>query len=183
MDLEEMKNNMTLIDKLLAKTNGNVRIDSQRAGTAKSKLEKKYKETAMTNLLLGLVFFLIWFKLGNDDGISFPYRLVIPIVALIGSLWYYYLYRQVKAIDIYSVTPAQLFSKITSLKLQIISGEIVVLIILSVIFSVFLPQIFEKSVLGFWLCVATIAAAILLAFLVYIPRYRRIFSDLTSIKE
>ncbi|MCH5219174.1 MAG: hypothetical protein J1F20_01295 [Muribaculaceae bacterium] len=183
MDIAEMKKNLSLIDKLLERANSPVQIDTQRVHTAKSKLEKKFFEAIKVNTLICVIFLIIWLKDGNDINISIPYRLIISIVTFIGSLWYLYLYQAVKRIDIYTLTPRQLFSKISGLKLKIYSGEIAIGMILVILFTLFLPQIFQASLLGFWLCIITICFAIAISLIVYIPRYKKIFNDLTAIKN
>lgn len=183
MDIEEMKRNMSLVDRLLERTNSPVQIDTDRIHNAKSRLEKKYSEAIKVNLIICVVFFILWVKAGNDPDIPIPYRLIVFFVTLLGSLWYIYLYQTVKRIDIYTLTPKLLFSKISNLKLKILSGEIAVGMILTVIFTLFLPQIYQKSLLGFWFCIATIILAVAISVCIYIPRYKRIFSDLTAIKD
>lgn len=183
MDFEEMKKNMSLIDTLLERTNSPVRIDTQRAQNAKTRLERKFLEGVRINAILCVLFLIVLLNSGNDANVSFPYRIVITVVTFIGSLWYLYLYRAVKRIDIYTLTPKLLFSKISSLKLWIISGQIGITIILVVMFTLFLPQIFHKSLLGFCFCVATIIAAVAISLFVYIPRYKKIFSDFVAVKD
>lgn len=183
MNLEEMKNNMTVIDNLLEKTNNKVEIDRIRIDNAKSKLEKKFSDSSKANLIVCGVFTIVLLKAGHDVNFSLPYRAIIPILTLLGSGWYYYLYKQVKAIDLFKFPPVKLIERLSSLKLKILSGEALTIILLAIIFSLFLPQLITKSALGFWLCVATLALALILSLFFYIPRYKRILNDLTSLKK
>lgn len=183
MDIEELKKNMSLIDKLLERTNTTVQIDIQRVRNAKSKLEKKFCDAIKINSILCVIFLVMRLNAGNDTNVTFPYRTVIPILTFIGSLWYLYLYQTVKKIDIYGLTPKSLFSKISNLKLKLFSGEIAVTITLVVIFTLFLPQIYHKSLLGFCFCIFTIIAAIAISLFIYIPRYKKIFNDFTVLQD
>lgn len=178
-----MKKNMSLIDQLLERTNSPIQIDTQKVSNAKTKLEKKFFEGVKINAILCVIFLIIWFNSGNDTNITFPYRIVVSIITFVGSLWYLYLYQMVKKIDIYNLTPKALFAKISNLKLTLFSGQVAITVIIVVIFTIFLPQICTKSLLGFYFCIATIIAAIAISIFVYIPRYKKIFKDLIAIKD
>lgn len=183
MDLEQLKGNMSLLNQLLEKTNNDIRIDIDKAENAQSKLVKKYRQSSLLCLIISIAFFMTWLGGVNDSPYTFPYRPVIAIYTLCASIWYFYLTMRIKNIDIDTLSPAKVISKTSTFKLMALSGEILSLILLAVFFSLFIPQLFNNTLLGFWLCIATILVGIIIGLLFYIPKFNRLFQDLNSIKE
>ena len=75
-------------------------------------------------LLLAIIF--VAAAIYNINPIAFPLYLKIYLSSFlaIGAIWYIYLYRKLKSINIAVLSPKQLFSKTATIKLLTLSGEI-----------------------------------------------------------
>lgn len=183
MDINELKKNMSLIDTLLEKTNYPIELDTERIKSAKYKLEKKFQKNIRGYLIFFIVFFILWLKGGEDQNIDLPYRIIISLFFFLASIWYLYLYNTLRKFDLYEDTPSKLLKKLSKFKLKVLNGQVISFLITVIILTLLVPQIYSHSLLGFWLCISTICLSLLYSVFFYIPRYKNIFNDLTSIKE
>lgn len=181
MELNEIKKSMSTLEQVLAKTTSEIKINVSASETAQTKILKNYRRAFVSCLTLALVFTL--------SAVSHTAQLSLPLTAYLlfilggAGVWYLYLYRKLKGIDIAALTPSQLFSKTTNLKLLTLSGEIFFGACIVVLFTLILSDAWTRSPVVFWSTTATIIVAIILSIVYFWPRYINLFRALNSIKE
>lgn len=182
MDLNELKKSMSTLDQVLAKTNSEIKINVSASETAKTKILKKFRQGYTSCLILAVVFTAS--LIGNINPESFPSYLKIYLVVylLLGAIWYFFMHRKLRAINIAEFTPAKLVSKTSTIKLLALSGEVFFIIGLAVLFTLLFPNAWEYNRLGFWAMAITLVAVLIYSVLHYWPKYIKLFSDLNSIK-
>ncbi len=182
MQLEELKQNITGLDQLLAKTGSAVEVNVTASETAQGKILKNYRQSFINCLILTVVFTCLW--MGNVSSLKLPnmYKAFIVIQSLLGAAWYMYLYFRLRKVDISRLTPGRLFSETTKIKLLTLSGEVFFGILLTVFFTLLLSFLMGSNPLAFWLIIATIAIALVIGVIYTWPRYMKLFRDLNSIR-
>lgn len=183
MQLDELKKNMSTLEQVLAKTNPEIRINVAASETAKSKILKKFRQGFTGCLVLAVSFAAM--AIANVSPQSFPDYLKIgmSICLALGAVWYAFMYRKLKRIDIAALPPAQLFSRTATLKLMVLSGELFFLICLAVFFTLLFQVAWTHNRIGFWAMTATLVYAIVAGILHYWPQYIRLFRELDYIKD
>lgn len=183
MQLNELKNSMSTLDQVLAKTNTDIKINVQTSQTAKTKILKKIRQSFTSCLILAVVFAAM--IAGGINQLSFPVGLKIYLVVylLLAGIWYIFLYLKLRRIDVATVAPAQLFSKTANFKMLMLSGEIFFGIGIVILFTLLFPSAWTFNRLGFWAMIATLTAAIIFSVVHFWPKYIKLFRDLNSIKE
>lgn len=181
MQLDELKKNMSVLDQVLAKTSTDIAINVSASKTAQAKLMKQYGRLSICCAALALAFGL-GFPGGNN--LTFPtyLRSFATIYLAIYALWYIFIHLKLKKIDVTVLTPAKLISETSSIRIMTLAGEAISCIILAVFLSLFLSNLMVFNRFSFWLCIATICIAVLLTVAYYLPRYLRLFRELSSIK-
>ena len=182
MQLDDLKKSMSTLDQVLAKTNTDITINVSASETAKSKILKKFRQVFTSCLIIAFVF--IAMALGNQYSLSFPNYLKIgmAVYLFVAAVWYIFLFRYLKNIDIATLPPAQLFSKTTTLKLMVISSEAFFGICLAVFFTLLFQTAWVNNPIGFWAMAVTITFAIIYGIVHLWPQYIKLFRDLNSIK-
>lgn len=183
MQLEELKNSMSTLEQVLAKTNAEIKINVSTSRTAKVRILKKFRQGIISCAILAAVFAAA--AIGNVNPASFPFglKIYISVVLSIGAVWYSLMYRKLNRIDIAALSPAQLFSKTASLKIMVLSGEVFFGICLAVLFTLLFPTAWAYNRASFWTMSVALLCALIFSVLYYWPRYIRLFRDLNSIEE
>ena len=124
MKLNELKKSMSTLEQVLAKTNTDIKINVSASKTAQTKILKEFRKAYTSLLLVAIIF--VAAAIYNINPISFPLYLKIYLSSFlaIGAIWYIYLYRKLKSINIAVLSPKQLFSKTATIKLLTLAGEI-----------------------------------------------------------
>lgn len=183
MQLNELKKSMSTLEQVLAKTNSDIRIDVSASKTAQAKILKKFRQGFICCLILAMVF-----AAGAIGGInlqSFPLGLKIYLVIylMLGAVWYGYMYRKLRGINIAALPPAKLFSKTANIKMLMLSGEIFFGIGIVILFTILFPTAWAFNRIGFWAMIITLVGAIIYSIVDYWPQYIKLFRDLNSIRE
>lgn len=183
MQLDELKKNMSTLEQVLAKINTDIKINVSASETAQTKILKKFRMEFTVFLILAVVFAAA--AIGNINPLSFPLYLKIYLSSVLAAagLWYIYLYRRLKGINIATLTPTQLFSKTANIKLQTLSGEIFFGMCFVVLFTLLFPNAWAYNQKAFWAMAITLFIVIIFSALNYWPKYIKLFRDLNSIKE
>ncbi|MDE6100120.1 MAG: hypothetical protein K2G01_03675 [Paramuribaculum sp.] len=174
---------MSTLEQVLAKTNTDIRINVSASETAQTKILKKFRHGFTSSLILAVVFAAA--AIGNINPLSFPLYLKVYLSSFLAAagLWYIYLYRRLKDINIATLTPTQLFSKTATIKLQTLSGEIFFGACLVVLFTLLFPNAWVYNQMGFWAMAITLFIVVIYSIFYYWPKYIKLFRDLNSIKE
>lgn len=182
MELDDIKNHISLVDEILSKTKVRIDIDIPVAETAQAGLLKRFRWNALKCFLLVLVF--LFLPIGRNNPQAFPevYKYFLAAYCFIGALWYFYLYFRLKKISICNSAPVKLFSQTTRLKLLALSGEIIFGVTIIVFLTLFLNNLYSINRFSFYLCLATVIVGLILAPFIW-KKYVRLFHDLNSIKE
>ena len=183
MQLDELKKSMSTLEQVLAKTNSNIKINVSASETAQVKILKKFKQGFICCLILAAVF-----AIGAISGVnphSFPLgqKIYLVVYLLLGAVWYMFIYRKLRKINIAALPPAKLFSKTANIKMLMLSGEIFFIIGIVILFAMLFPTAWAFNRVGFWAMVITLVGAIVYSVLHYWPQYIKLFRDLNSIKE
>ena len=191
MQLDELKKSMSTLEQVLAKTNTDIKINVSASKTinvstsetAKSKILKKFRKAYTSLLLVAIIF--VAAAIYNINPISFPLYLKIYLSSFlaIGAIWYIYLYRKLKSINIAVLSPKQLFSKTATIKLLTLSGEIFIGMCLVFFFALLLPSVWTFHRIGFWIMTIGLILGIVYSIFHYWPQYINLFRDFNSIKE
>ena len=144
MKLNELKKSMSTLEQVLAKTNTDIKINVSASKTAQTKILKEFRKAYTSLLLVAIIF--VAAAIYNINPISFPLYLKIYLSSFlaIGAIWYIYLYRKLKSINIAVLSPKQLFSKTATIKLLTLSGEIFIGMCLVFFFALLLPSVWTS---------------------------------------
>ncbi len=183
MQLDELKKNMSVLEQVLARTNTEIKINVSASQSAQARILKKFRQGFTSCLILAIVFALM--AIGNVNPVSFPLYLKIYVSSIlaVGAVWYIYMYRKLKAINIAALTPSRLFAKTSTVRLLAVSGEIFFLICLAVLFTLLFQNAWAHNRVGFWATVVFLVIVIIYSIFHYYPKYIQLFRDLNSIKE
>lgn len=183
MQLDDLKKSMSTLEQALAKTNNEITLDVSASVTAQAKLLKNFRKGFISCLILAVVFAAT--AIGDISPVSIPLHIKIYLSSFLalGAIWYIYLHHKLKDIHIASITPSQLFSETSTIKLLTISGEIFFGGCLIVLFALLLPHEWIYNPIGFWTTAIVLVIGIILGLIHYIPQYRKLFCDLNSVKE
>ena len=182
MELSELKKNMSVLEQILAKSNEEFIIDFSASETAQSKLANVYKQNVRNCLLASIIPLVL--LLSGPSTESFPLYLKIFLLTylLMGAAWYGYLWNTNRKISITTLTPVSLLSVTSKLKLYTLAGEIFFIVGLTVFFSLFLSNLWDFSPLSFGLVIGTLAFGITFTLTFYVPKLRKIFNEMESLK-
>ena len=183
MQLDELKKSMSTLEQVLARTNTEIKINVAVSETAQTKILKKFRQGAISCLILAFVFAAM--AIGGINPHSFPIGLKIYLVVylLLGGIWYGIMYLKLRHIKVADLPPAKLFSKTTRLRLFLIYGEIVFGIGIVILFTLLFPNAWVHNRLGFWAMIVTLVIAVVYGIIHILPQYIRLFRELNSIKE
>lgn len=183
MQLDELKQNITLLDSLLERSSSEIRINEAASKTAQTKILHKYRNVSIQCFILAAVFTLLW--IGGADPETFPpyINAFLIIYLAAGAAWYLFMYFRLKRIDISGITPAQLFTRTTEIKILAISGEVVFAVSGAVFLTMFFIHILQVNPVSFWLAMITVIIGVILSIFYYIPRYIKLFRALTTVRD
>ncbi len=183
MQLNELKKSMSTLEQVLAKTNSDIKINVCASETAQSKILKKFRQGFICCLILAVVFAMG--AIGGINPQSFPLcqKIYLVVYLMLGAVWYGFMYRKLRNINIAALPPAELFSRTTNIKMLMLSGEIFFIIGIVILFTMLFPTAWTYYRTGFWAMIITLAAAIIYSVVHYWPQYIKLFRDLNSIKE
>lgn len=182
MKLDELKESMSTLDQILAKTNSEIKINVSIAQMAKKQILKKFRQGFVSCGILAVVFTAM--ALGNINPDSFPLYLKIYLVVYLMAAagWYMFMYFKLKSINIAVLTPGKLISKTANLKMLTLSGEVFFCMGIVVLFTLLLPNAWDFNRAGFWFVIVTLVFAIVYGIVHVWPQYVKLFRDLNSIK-
>lgn len=183
MQLDELKKSMSTLEQVLAKTDTEIKINISASETAQTKILKKFRQGFIGCLILAAVFAAA--AIGGINPHSFPVTLKIYLVVylLFGTIWYIFMYIKLRNINIAALPPAELFSRTATLRLLVLSGEIVFGIGIVILLTLLLPNAWAYNRTSFWAMAAGLVAAVIFSVVHYWPQYIRLFRELDSIKE
>lgn len=182
MQLTELKQNMSILDRMLAKTSADITVDVTASETAQSKLLKKFRQGIINNAVLAAVFACLWIGDVTPDKLPNLFKGFISILTAIAAVWYLILFTRLKKINIARLSPSKLLSATTTIKLLTLSGEVAFGIALAVFFTMLLTEMFATNILAFWLIIATLVIALVWGIVYTVPRYVKLFGDLNSLR-
>lgn len=182
MQLDELKKNMTFLEQVLARTGSEIRIDVEASRSAQAKILKKYRQAFMSAAILAAVFGLLWAGGIDSMKLSAGIRAYLEVYLVIASVWYAFLYWRLRGVSIATLKPADLYARVSRIRILTVTGEVV----LGIGVAVFLTLIVYCRVISgaVVLCMffGTIAVAVALAVFYFWPEYARLFRALTSIR-
>ena len=182
MELSDLKKDMSVLEQILAKSNEEFMIDVSASETAQSKLEKVYKQNVRNCLLASIIPVILLLSGSNTESIPQYMKIYLLVYLFLGAAWYAFLWVTVKKINIISLTPISLINATSKLKLFTLAGEIFFIVGLTVFFSLFLSNLWNFSPLCFGLVIGTLLFGITFTLTFYVPKIRKIFKELESIK-
>ena len=182
MELSDLKKDIRILEQVLAKSNEEITIDFSASETAQSKLANVYKQNVMNCLLASIIPIVLLVSDANTG--SFPLYLKIFLLAyiLLAASWYGFLWSTTKKINIISLTPISLLSVTSKLKLYTLAGEIFFIVGLTIFFSLFLTNLWNFSPISFGLVIGTLIFGIIFTLTFYVPKLRKIFNELETLK-
>ncbi len=181
MNLDELKKSMSTLDDFLAQKSGDsIDFNTSTCTSAQNRIAKQYRNSILSSGVLAVVFIGLWLS-GNDQP-SFPVVMkgFLGVFMAVVTIGYAILYRFVRNIKVTSDSPITVMKQVTSLRLYALIAEIIIAIVLTVFFTIFLSNLWALGSYTFWLvagalCVSLIIAAIML------PKKIRDFNDLTAL--
>ncbi len=179
MQLDELKKNMSKLDKVLDKTGSDIKINVAASETAQSKILKKFRQVMTNCAILAVVFTAMIIGGFSPQKFTLQFKIYLVIYLLICVIWYGYLYFTLKKINIATLTPAKLFYKTAKIKRLMISGEI----FFGVVIGLILINGLYNNPTALWALSVSFVVWIVLGVSHYWPQYIRLFRDLNSIKD
>ena len=182
MELSDLKKNMSILQQVLAKSNDEFKIDISASETAQSKLAKVFQQNLRNCLLASTIPIVLLVSCANTGSFPLYLKIFLLVYLLLGAGWYGYLWRITRKIDIITLTPISLLSATSKLKLYTMASEIFFIIGLTVFFSLFLSNLWNFSPLSFGLVIGTLLFGITFTLTIYVPKIRKIFNEMESLK-
>ncbi|MDE6533714.1 MAG: hypothetical protein K2M27_09315 [Muribaculaceae bacterium] len=183
MQLDELKNSMSTLEQVLAKTNTGIMINVSASESAKTKILRKYRQNIISCAIIAIVFGLLWIGNVNNDKLPNFIKAFISILNAFAAIWYIFLFSMLKKIDIACSSPVALFKKTATLKLLNLTGEILMGIAIVILFTLFFQHLWlHKYSTAFWTTAITLAISLAISAIYIIPKYLKLFRDLNSIK-
>lgn len=179
MKLDDLKKPLSTLDKILDKTNSDMRIDVSACETAQSKLLHKFRHIAVSCIIFLLVFTVLIIMGLAPSKFSLSVNILLDVFLLIGCLWYTFLYLRLRKINIATITPAELFSRTAKLKILMISGE--TFFVTSFLMYIIYAWISSPSAV--WSMGSSFVVVILIGIFYTLPEYKKLFRDLNSTEE
>lgn len=182
MQLTELRQSMSVLDHVLAKTSADITVDVTASETAQNKILRKYRQGIINNAVLAAVFGCLWIGDVTPDKLPNLFKGFIVILTAAAAVWYGFLFIRLKRIDIARLSPSKLLSATTTIKLLTLSGEVAFGIALAVFFTMLLTEMLATNLLAFRLIIATLAGGLVWGIVYTVPRYVKLFGDLNSLK-
>ena len=182
MEIGDLKKNMSVLQQVLAKSNGEIKIDITESETAQTKLVKTNKKNVRNCLLASIIPCVLLITGYNTEYFPLYLKIFLLLYLLFGAGWYVFLWNITKKLNVITLTPAAFFSATSKLKLYTVAGEIFFTIGLTVFFSLLLPNLWNFHLLSFWLIIGILMIGITFTLTFYLPKLIRIFRDFESIK-
>lgn len=183
MELEDLKKSMSTLEKVLAKTNADIKIDVSASETAKAKLLKKLRTNIISNIILAVIFIASIFAGINQQEFPINLRIYLITLILLSAIWNLFIYTKINRVNIAVLPPAKLFIETSNIKMLMMSGEILLLMGLVVFFTLVFPYAWTYNHFGFFGMIGGIIAVVIYSVLYFYPKYIKLFRDLNSIKE
>ncbi len=179
MQLDELKHSMSALDQLLDKTTDSIKIDVSASQTAQSIILGQYRRASICGFVVALLFFIFWiWNLVELPGYIIGYIAVYPLIA---ALWYGFLYRKLKQINISELSPVNVLSRTTLIRKLTVIGEIYLAIGAVVFFVLFVNYLIDAGKFSWWYIVAI--AAIFIWSYRGLRHYIDLFRELSTVKE
>ncbi len=172
-----------MLDKVLAKTNTEIRINVSASESAQKKLLNKFGNGIISCGILAVVFMVAW--LGGEIFLALaPYqRAFLGIYLTVATIWYLFLYCKLRSINVSQLAPVKLYAEATRLKIYTLYGEGVACIGLAVFFSLFMPDLWRASQFAFWCCLIVVVFGFVKTVLYLLPKYTKLFNALNTIED
>lgn len=182
MELDELKNRMATLEKVLDKSSSSAQINVK-SETAQTKILKKYRDASVSAGVIA-VMFAVWWIL-NVEPEAFPTYLkaFLVIYLSLSCLWYIFLYSRLKRVNVAQMVPSQLCKAVTSIKIMTITGEVVLCVGVMVFMSLFLINLLTVKPFAFWWCCATLVGAVVWGIWYIYSQYLKLFRDMSSVDE
>lgn len=180
MELNDLKNKMSMLDEVLEMSARGLGLDLSKAGKARGKLLKKYRQGAWSTGVLCLLFVLLGLVGDFDRGVMPLYMQVFLAVYLaLTSMWYLLLYNTLRRIDVAKLPPARLLSRVGSLRMLTLIGEVVIGVCAAVFLMMLLVNIYGGGGMVIIVGIAVISVGTLVSVAYLWPDYVRSFHDMT----
>lgn len=182
MELNELRKSMSTLEQVLAKTDADISINVSASETAQVKILRKFRQGGIMCIVLAAIFALA--AIVNINPLSFPRYLKVYMVILLvtGTVWYIFMYKRLKHINVGTLAPVELFRKTATLKMLMVSAEVFLSVGMVVFFALCLPHAWDFNRFGFWAVIIGLVAVTIYSVLHYYPKYIRLFRELNSIK-
>ncbi len=179
MKLDELKHSMSTLDQILDKTDDGIKIDVSASQTAQSIILGQYRRAFICSYVVSLLFVAFWIW----NLVVLPSYILgyIVVYSFIAGLWYGFLYRKLKKINISELSPVKVLSRTTLIRKLTILGEVYLAVGGVGFFVLFVMYLIDADKFSWWYIVAIIA--------IFIWSYRglnhyiRLFRDLSTAKE
>ena len=182
MQIKDLKNSMSALEEVLAKTSSEIRIDVGASESAQGRILGRFRQSAVSAGIIALVFTSLWIGNANPEGLPMLIKAFLSIYCAVAAGWYVFLYYRLRKIDISMLKPVQLFSQVSVLKIMVLSGEIVFGIGLAVFFTLLVSERIISGTVVLFLFFGVLAMALSLGIFYFWPQYARLFRALTSLK-
>lgn len=180
MQLDEFKKRMAELDKTLAKTDRNLRINVEASTTGQTKLLEKFRQSSISGIIIAIILGVVMLGLGiGPSKISMTLKILLVVFVAIAGVWYGFLFYRLRNINIGALPPATLLAKTARFRLLVITGEVffMVYILLMMLYAWFYnPD-------GFWAMAAAPVICLVLFVKKYWPEYRQLFREMNTLEE
>lgn len=179
MKLDELKQSISTLEQVLDKTTDDINIDVSASETAQSIILGQYRRASICGLVISLLFIVFWiWNLVDLPAYIIGYVAVYPFAA---ALWYGFLYRKLKQINIPELSPVNVLSRTNVIRKLTLIGEIYLAIGGVVFFALFIHYLISADKFSFWYIIAIVA--IFLWSYRGLRHYIDLFRDLSTVKE
>ena len=176
MRLDELKQRMSELDRVLDKTNSTENINMSAFKTAQSRLLGKIRKMAVSSFVYAAIL-AVFIALGLPRSISFQIKVLFEVFLLLYGTWYSILHFRLHRIDIAVLSPATLLAKTARLRLMMISGE--VFFIVGIVSLIVYATIYDPEIVD--MIIVSSAVSIIICIKHYWPQYFRLIRDLNSV--
>ncbi|MDE6527757.1 MAG: hypothetical protein K2L78_01760, partial [Muribaculaceae bacterium] len=105
MQIKDLKNSMSALEEVLAKTSSEIRIDVGASESAQGRILGRFRQSAVSAGIIALVFTSLWIGNANPEGLPMLIKAFLSIYCAVAAGWYVFLYFRLRKIDISMLKP------------------------------------------------------------------------------
>lgn len=178
MKLEDLKKKMSELERTLAKTDDDIKINVKASKAAQTKLLDRLRIVLVSGIAI-LVIIGILIVIGfMPSQWSLRLNIFCEVYGLIATIWYGFIYYKVRKLDIATLPPAKLISDTAQIRIMTLCGDLTLIIGFVMIMLCFGPTDGD----GIWILTVCVGMGLYNMIRKHWPEYMTLFKEMNSIE-